>query len=337
MKRFLVVLVIAMLFVGCIGGGKNIPPKIDSTIPAEKNLEVEIDESIDFSITASDLDGDNLEYVWEQTGDGSFTEKDGAKATWKAPAEAGEATVKVTVGDGKDGTVSHSWNITVVAGEEYYNEHDYQKLKEFLEQKDENGIRNGDKLSASYDPDDPESWGTEFIWTDNLEKRILSIEIGVHETVVGALDLSGCSALEELRCSLNQLISLDVSGLSSLTILMCWGNELTSLGVSGCSALEELSCSQNQLTSLDVSGCSALVELWCGFNQLTSLDVSGFSALKALGCNNSQLTSLDVSGCSALELLWCAQNQLVTLDVSDCSALEDLNCDSGVTVIGWPK
>ena len=39
-----------------------------------------------------------------------------------------------------------------------YNDHDYQKMVAFFEQTDENGVRNGEKLSEDYDPTDPETW-----------------------------------------------------------------------------------------------------------------------------------------------------------------------------------
>ena len=39
-----------------------------------------------------------------------------------------------------------------------YNDHDYQKMVAFFEQTDENGVRNGEKLSWDYDPTDPRTW-----------------------------------------------------------------------------------------------------------------------------------------------------------------------------------
>ena len=54
---------------------------------------------------------------------------------------------------------------------EGYNDHDYQKLVAFMEQTDEDGIKNGEKCSENYDPTDPETWGTDgysihrFQWT----------------------------------------------------------------------------------------------------------------------------------------------------------------------------
>ncbi|MBR5714822.1 MAG: hypothetical protein IKX58_08620, partial [Clostridia bacterium] len=45
---------------------------------------------------------------------------------------------------------------------EGYNDHDYQKLVAFLEQTDYQGVKNGEKLSDNYDPNDPETWGTAY-------------------------------------------------------------------------------------------------------------------------------------------------------------------------------
>ena len=39
-----------------------------------------------------------------------------------------------------------------------YNDHDYQKMVAFFEQTDENGVRNGEKLSEDYDPTDSETY-----------------------------------------------------------------------------------------------------------------------------------------------------------------------------------
>ncbi|MBR3460618.1 MAG: hypothetical protein IKH21_07540, partial [Clostridia bacterium] len=41
---------------------------------------------------------------------------------------------------------------------EGYNDHDYQKLVAFLEQTDDEGVKNGEKLSENYDPNDPATW-----------------------------------------------------------------------------------------------------------------------------------------------------------------------------------
>ena len=207
-----------------------------------------------------------------------------------------------------------------------YNHNDYQKLVTFLEQKDESGVKNGEKISTYYHPSDPETWrGAD--WTNEKNKRVYSIRWPRNLNLVGALVLTDCTSLEILDCQYNQLTTLDVSSLSSLEILHCRGNQLTTLDVSGLSSLEYLYCDDNQLTTLDVSGLSSLEYLDCNANQLTTLDVSGLSSLETLYCSGNQLTTLDVSGLSSLEYLYCNSNQLTALDVSGCSSLEVLYCE----------
>ena len=225
-----------------------------------------------------------------------------------------------------------------------YNDHDYQKMVAFFEQTDENGVRNGEKLSEDYDPTDPGTWWKydgdycrgDIGWTTVAgEYRIYEIFFGgigndaLPLELVGFLDVSGCTALTEVRCESwgdIQLTELDVSGCAALEVLDCYGNELTELDVSGCAALEVLDCYGNELTELDVSECAALEVLDCSWNLLTELDVSGCAALEVLECYGNELTELDVSECAALEELDCDHNHMTELDVSANTELRRLYC-----------
>ncbi|MBR3459164.1 MAG: leucine-rich repeat domain-containing protein, partial [Clostridia bacterium] len=211
---------------------------------------------------------------------------------------------------------------------EGYNDHDYQKLVAFLEQTDDEGVKNGEKLSNNYDPNDPATWGTyrDFQWIESDgELRIQRIDVYWCE-LCGTLDVSGCTALEYLECDHNNLTTLDVSGCTALTSLYCNYNNLTTLDVSGCTALEYLFCYDNNLTELDVSNNTALTRLGCGDNNLTELDVSSNTALYWLECSSNNLTALDVSNNTALEGLDCSNNNLTELDVSNNTALTYLDC-----------
>ena len=225
-----------------------------------------------------------------------------------------------------------------------YNDHDYQKMVAFFEQTDENGVRNGEKLSEDYDPTDPETWWEydgdycrgSIEWTTVVgEYRLYEIFFGgigndaLPLELAGFLDVSGCTALAEVCCwSVGdiQLTGLDVSGCAALEVLDCYGNELTELDINGCAALEVLDCSWNQLTELDVSGCTALEVLDCSGNELTELDVSGCAALEVLDCYENELTELDINGCAALEELDCDCNHMTELDVSANTELRRLYC-----------
>ncbi len=174
---------------------------------------------------------------------------------------------------------------------EGYNAHDYRKLVAFLGISDDEGVRNGKKLSEDYDPRDPETWG-DLEWSSYGEKKIEELEwgdknysIGLH----GHLDVSGCDALETLHCYDNKLTGIDVSGCDALRELWCHKNEMTKLDVSGLTSLAYILCHVNQLTELDVGGCTALIRLWCDYNELEELDVAGCNNLQYLRCDINYL------------------------------------------------
>ncbi|MDE7357773.1 MAG: hypothetical protein K2M74_04985, partial [Bacteroidales bacterium] len=143
---------------------------------------------------------------------------------------------------------------------------------------------------------------------------------------ITSLDVSGCTALEELHCGFNQLTSLNVSGCTALKELRCQDNQLTSLDVSSDTALIYLDCNNNQLSALDVTHNSALVGFYCNNNRLTELDVSHNSQLRNLQCDNNQLSALDVSQNPVLRVLTCGGNRMITLDLSSNPYLKLLKC-----------
>ena len=200
-----------------------------------------------------------------------------------------------------------------------YNDNDYQKLVTFLELEDESGVRNGEKISENYDPQDPTTWeGT--TWENG---NIFQIDF-YDRNLIGKLDVSNCTELVELDCSYNQLTELDISNNTAMWYLDCGYNQLTELDVSNNTELVELVCFNNQLTELDVSNNTALVYLNCGYNQLTELDISNNTALEHLVCDNNQLTELDISNNTAMWILSCRNNQLTSLNLESSYSLSFL-------------
>lgn len=124
---------------------------------------------------------------------------------------------------------------TELSTPEGYNENDYLKLAAFLETADENGVKNGTKLGDGYDPADPATWDG-VMWTGDEDNRVGWIFVSDRD-LMGVLDLSGCTFLEQLGCS---------------------GNRLTGLVITGCTSLEYLSCEGNLFTSLDLTSSPSL-------------------------------------------------------------------------------
>ena len=221
-----------------------------------------------------------------------------------------------------------------------YNDNDYQKLVTFLELEDESGVRNGEKISENYDPQDPTTWeGT--TWENG---NIFQIDF-YDRNLIGKLDVSNCTELVELDCSYNQLTELDISNNTAMWYLDCGYNQLTELDVSNNTALVYLNCGYNQLTELDISNNTALEHLVCDNNQLTELDISNNTAMWILSCRNNQLTSLNLESSYSLSFLAdrveAEGNGFIAVDLY--SEVEDytyFGCvyaepKSGSTFIGW--
>lgn len=166
---------------------------------------------------------------------------------------------------------------------EAYDQHDYQKLRAFLEFTDANGVKNGEKLSSSYDPLDPETWGVKsngeprFAWVEvNGKLKIRSIEAAniTGGGLRGALDLSGCTALYSVIVNTNGLTALNVSGCTALYLLNCAQNSIASFDSSGCSALRFLECRWNLIPNLELSSSPELTVLICTDNRMKTLDLT---------------------------------------------------------------
>lgn len=85
------------------------------------------------------------------------------------------------------------------------------------------------------------------------------------------------------------MIGLDVSGCTALAELKCYNNNLTELNVSSNTALQILWCDCSDLTELDISGCTILKQLYCRMNALTELDISSNTELVSLDCTENPL------------------------------------------------
>ena len=95
-----------------------------------------------------------------------------------------------------------------------------------------------------------------------------------------ALDLTGNTALEKLRCQRTGITSINVSGLNALTDLSCNECNLSSLNVTGCTALKKVDASQNNLTAITgLSGLTALTDLNFAENKVETIDIHNNTAL----------------------------------------------------------
>lgn len=104
------------------------------------------------------------------------------------------------------------------------DEHDYSVLKGFFEQKDESGIRNGEKLFPDYNPDDVNTWYDGSESYDNVTQfnnagkvRFIKFTGKGEEPVhlAGKLVLSELDSLETFRADNTVLLEVDAADLAA--------------------------------------------------------------------------------------------------------------------------
>ena len=204
------------------------------------------------------------------------------------------------------------------ANSEFYNEHDLNAALSFLETADSNGVKNGTKLWADYDANDPETW-ISVGWTEDGRLSIFDADFSSHLAIqsnvadevgpVGELDLSGCEMLGSVSLVSTCVERLDVSDCPNLFLVSAFYDELKSIDLSGCSSLYFLwVCYNKDLRQIDLSGLSELGALALSGNGLESLDFSSNPRITEIDCSNNSLTALDVSMLSELQSLRC-ENQ----------------------------
>ncbi|MBO4879524.1 MAG: hypothetical protein J5544_04630 [Clostridia bacterium] len=203
-----------------------------------------------------------------------------------------------------------------------YNENDYNALADFLEQEDANGVKNGAKLSDTYNVNDPTTWGSShFTFTTVSSKKRIQTIYAVYSDLIGTLDLSNCTSLTTVEVYGNKITALNVSGCTALYTLYCYDNRIEALDVSSIAGLSRLSCDRNRISTLDVSNNTSLVSLNCGANPIGEIDVTKNTRLNSLFVSNMLITSIDVSKNTSLKNFYCKGNEITEIDITRQSGL----------------
>lgn len=228
---------------------------------------------------------------------------------------------------------------------EGYNEHDYCKVVMFLEQTDTAGTKNGEKLSDTYEPDNPDSFGDFYYW-DSETDELVAVPRFSWTYVEGELCLY---AINIANCGL--VGSADFSECCNLWIMYLGGNNLSMANVRDCTSLDTIDLSENlQLSEIDATGCSSLNyisfsmtsvssmkgipntigSLDCSFSNITELDLASFDVLYNLSAvGNPNLTIVDLSNCSSLRSVYMFECNLSELRLPDYKqSLISLHIDS---------
>lgn len=162
------------------------------------------------------------------------------------------------------------------------------------------------------------------------------------------LDLSGCTALEELVCSYNALTneSLILPEKAPLSLLAVHTNTLLSeIDLSNfVSTLTFLNVGYTGFRKLDLSSLTHLEDLsieGCGMTSDALTGLSNCVNLKSLRIDSNDFDTLDVSALVNLEMLRCDFNKLVRMDLSNNPLIQELSFQGNelaeITLTGLAK
>ena len=170
-------------------------------------------------------------------------------------------------------------------------------------------------------------------------------ELKMHACQMNKLNLSGCTAIKELKYGLTsaKITNIDLTDCTSLTVcdLSFMPNDcLWTLSVTGCSALKELTVDYQHVRSVDLSKCTELEEINFRsyatgypaqgyYHQLNSLDVSACTKLRKIDCGGClELKNLDLSKNTLLNELIIRGAAISSIDLRHNTLLKTVDAES---------
>ena len=181
-----------------------------------------------------------------------------------------------------------------------------------------NDLITNNGLQATYNA--PETW--QFVaWNDETPKQLIRVGL-LNNKITGDASFAGLTRLYRIWCYNNTLTKLDLTNCTALEELQASFNRLTQIVLTNCINLQALVCDNNNLTELDLTCCIKLEGLTCDKNQLRKLDLPNCMQL-GIYCANNKLTELNLKTCVQIVDLNCYKNCLTELDLSRFNNLYD--------------
>ena len=135
---------------------------------------------------------------------------------------------------------------------------DFINIRDFLEQKDAEGIKNGEKLALrsgqKYFPGSFSEFGNSFVVGKN--GRLSEVHLNDIE-LVGKIDLTRCETLNVFECSNTNITDINLSGIGRLKTVRIENSPVSQVDISGCSAINEFVCRNTRISELDLKSGSA--------------------------------------------------------------------------------
>ena len=220
-----------------------------------------------------------------------------------------------------------------------------EKLLDFFDQRDENGLSNREKVQKYQKilrrvETTDKNKSVEALENQGVDGEIPSgivvengkiIGLGIHiynEDVYplksfeiylrncelsGDLDISDCTDMVFLDLYHNKITSIQSKNLPSMRIFGVQDNLLEDIDVSEMPACQGIDAGMNWLKDIDVSRNPELVELYVNDNDLTAVDLSRNPKLKYFYCHNNHISELDTRANPLLRHLNATGNPMKTI------------------------
>ena len=138
-----------------------------------------------------------------------------------------------------------------------------------------------------------------------------SFEINLRSCdLIGELNISDCTDMVFLDLYHNKITSILSKNMPSMRIFGVQDNRLESIDVSEMPACQGIDAGKNRLKEIDVSRNPELVELYINDNDFTEIDLSHNPKLKYFYCNNNRIRALDTRANPLLRHLNAAENPM---------------------------
>ncbi|MCL2074672.1 MAG: T9SS type A sorting domain-containing protein [Marinilabiliaceae bacterium] len=157
-------------------------------------------------------------------------------------------------------------------------------------------------------PDEPWTWSSFAYWNDETPKQLTNFLFSSYSGLYGIPTFEGLTSLKSINCWYNDIYGLDLTNCTELTSIQCsvnllYFNQIGGLYLSSNTKLKEMDCSQNFLTKLDLTANTEMQFLNCEANHLSELYLSSNnSKLHTLFCRFNRLCQLDLSGQNSLAI-----------------------------------
>ena len=166
---------------------------------------------------------------------------------------------------------------------------DFVNIRNFLEQKDAEGVKNGTKLAVRCGREYFSGSFSDFEGCFIVGKNGRLAEVHLKDIeLVGKIDLTCCETLRVFECSNTNITDINLSGIRRLKTVCVENSPVSELDISGCAAINDFVCRNTRISELDLKSNSTDLVADITDNYCTGISLSVLS-------NSSHTYMADIS------------------------------------------